>query len=130
MMRVLLVEDNKNDQRFLRQILEPHADLLIIKEDGESALKVLDQVDLVILDLNLPLALGGKEVLKIIKKKRKSLPVVIYSTSSNPEDVKYCYQNGCACYITKPFGLVETIEKLKSLGEFWKGVTYAYSNGY
>lgn len=126
MMRVMLIEDNKQDQDILKKILTPYADSLFITEDGEVALNHLKEVDLVILDLNLPLYLGGRDLLKIIKKKRKSLPVIIYSNSSNPEDIKYCYQNGAACYVTKPFGLIDTMEKLKSLGEFWKGVTYAY----
>lgn len=124
-MKVLLIEDNEHDQKLLKQILEPYTEKLIIKSDGETALKALKEVDLVILDLNLPFHITGKDLLRIIKRRRRTIPVVVYSTSNNPDDVRYCYQNGCACYVTKPYGLVETLEKLEHLGEFWKGVTYA-----
>lgn len=123
-MRVLLIEDNVHDQKFIEQSLRPFATEIIIRKDEKSILDLLPEVDLVILDLNLGYT-EGKKLLKKIKRRKKTLPIIIYTTSENEEDIKYCYSHGASCYVTKPFGLTETLEKLTNLGVFWKGVTYA-----
>jgi CheY-like chemotaxis protein len=57
---------------------------------------------LVILDINMPL-MNGKETLKEIKKDEmlKSLPVVFFTTSSNPRDQSFSTEYGVE-FITKP----------------------------
>ena len=49
----------------------------------------------VLLDLNLP-GTDGREVLEQIKEDEgfKEIPVVIFTTSSNPQDIDFCYQKG------------------------------------
>lgn len=123
-MRVLLIEDNPYDQQLIEQTLRPFTNEMIIRKNGNSILELLSEVDLVILDLNLGFE-EGRKLLQKIKRKRKSLPIIIYTTSENPDDIKFCYSHGASCYVTKPFGLEETLKKLTTLGLFWKGVNYA-----
>jgi DNA-binding response OmpR family regulator len=123
-MRVLLIEDNVHDQKFIEQSLRPFTTEIVIRNDEKSIFELLPEIDLVILDLNLGYV-EGKKLLKKIKRKRKTVPVIVYTTSENQADVKFCYSNGANCYVTKPFGFRETLEKLNNLGLFWKGVTYA-----
>lgn len=124
-MRILVIEDNVQDQKFLNQILSRFADEIYFIDGQKDVFKWIEKVDLVILDLNLGLV-HGKHLLKKIKRRKKVLPIIVYTTSNNPDDVKECYSLGANCYVVKPFGLVETLEKLEKLGEFWKGVSYTY----
>lgn len=126
-MKILVVEDNIYDQRFLEGVLSTYADELYFIDGKGNVLDWVYKVDLIILDLNLGLV-QGKQLLKKIKRKRKVVPVIIYTTSANPDDIKECYTLGAACYVTKPFGLADTVEKISKLGEFWKGVMYAYQS--
>ncbi len=78
------------------------------------------QIDMVILDLNLP-KIKGMDVLKFLKGSSKfcSIPVVILSTSSDQETIIEAYQNGADGYITKPISYYEFVEKIKMLREYW-----------
>src|SRR6185436_20450517 len=93
---ILLVDDDKDDQRFF---VDAVASLkgnhqCIVADDGDKALLLLTQPltivpDFIFLDLNMP-RMNGKGFLSKIKsiKLLQSIPVVIYSTTRQPEDVE------------------------------------------
>lgn len=116
---VLIIEDNPLDAQLVRRALENERNWRvrpILAVDGERAIAVLEttrgrgDVDLVILDLNLPKR-DGTEVLRFIRTADtlRKLPVVVLSSS--PADVikaKIMNANVEAnCYITKPIELTE-----------------------
>lgn len=123
MRSILLVDDDEDDRSLFKEAVNS-----LDKEiqcwtanDGQHALEVLmyDLIvvpDLVFLDLNMP-KMNGLEFLQIIKKNRqyKSVPVIIYSTSSNPEDLKKCKELGSAEFVTKPADFHDLISKLGSV---------------
>lgn len=79
---------------------------LIVANDGEKLMKLLQNVnlpDLLFLDLNMPLK-NGFECLEEIKKdeKFKNLPVIIFSTSSQPSAIDQVYRSGAHLYVRKP----------------------------
>ncbi|MGR3174515.1 MAG: response regulator [Candidatus Scalindua sp.] len=80
------------------------------------------QIDLVILDLNLP-KVDGMSILKFLKKNPRScsIPVVILSTSSDQETILEAYKNGANGYITKPLSYDEFVDKIKMLTELCSG---------
>jgi two-component system response regulator len=80
------------------------------------------QIDLVILDLNLP-KINGMDVLKFIKGNSKycSIPVIILSTSSDQDTIIEAYKNGANGYVTKPMSYDEFVDKIKMLREYWSG---------
>ncbi len=97
---------------------------VILKKDGEEAIdyfqhEMKSQVSFVILDLNLP-KIHGMEVLKFIKKNPKyhSVPVFIFSTSSNPETIDEAYKNGANSYIIKPDSYGDFVEKIRILKKY------------
>lgn len=130
-MEILLVEDNRADIRLIKEVFK---DFTILNEihvvrDGIAAMDYLykkgnyknaPRPDLVLLDLNLPLK-DGREVLVEIKENEdlKSIPVIILTTSSSPEDIEEAYKHYASCYITKPANLDNFIKALKSLEDFW-----------
>ena len=71
-------------------------------------------VDIIFLDLNMP-KVNGLEVLESLKKSPKTaeIPVVIYSTSNNPNDVNQCLMRGAEAFITKPSKIKDLEDTLK-----------------
>jgi DNA-binding response OmpR family regulator len=76
--------------------------------------------DLVLLDLNLPKK-DGREVLAEIKTDDalKCIPVVILTTSAAERDIIGSYDLHANCYITKPVDLIQFIEVVQSIEDFW-----------
>jgi CheY-like chemotaxis protein len=74
---------------------------------------------LILLDLNLPV-LDGYQVLKAIKNddRTKAVPVVVLTTTDNPQEVARCYELGCNVYITKPVEYEEFSDAIRRLGLF------------
>jgi CheY-like chemotaxis protein len=99
---------------------------LTVAEDGERALHLLFEEeaesvplpDLILLDWNLP-KVSGSEVLRRIKEhsKLRRIPVLVFSTSKEDEDIHAAYDSHANGYITKPDSgdmlatIVETIER-------------------
>ncbi|MBS1257642.1 MAG: Response regulator rcp1 [Candidatus Scalindua arabica] len=77
------------------------------------------QIDLVILDLNLP-KVDGMSILKFLKKNSRycSIPVVILSTSSDQRTIDEAYKNGANGYVIKPLSYDEFVDKIKMLREY------------
>ena len=128
---ILLVEDNPGDIRLLQEAFKEGGltCTLHIARDGEQAMAFLNREgsyaksprpSLVLLDLNLPRK-DGREVLAEIKSERelRSIPVVVFSTSTNPEDINRAYNLQANCYIVKPGDLDSLIDLSKLLECFW-----------
>jgi CheY-like chemotaxis protein len=75
---------------------------------------------LILLDLNLP-GTDGREVLTQIKQDNnlRSIPVVVFTTSSNPKDLEICYQQGANSYIIKPIDVKKLMNIINILVEYW-----------
>lgn len=128
---ILLVEDNEGDARLAREALRESKmrNTLYHVPDGVEAMAFLHQQgnyaqvprpDLILLDLNLP-RMDGREVLAAIKNddNLKRIPVVILTTSSDEADIFKTYNLHANCFITKPLGLEQFIQVVKSIEDFW-----------
>ncbi|RZJ81563.1 MAG: response regulator [Flavobacterium sp.] len=126
---IFCVEDDA-DYAFILEhaVKEVREDLMLsIVDDGMSAITQLNNFvaakqrpKLILLDLNLP-GLSGLDVLKKIKETPflKYVPVILFSTSDNPKDVKASYEFGANAFVTKPSGYTNLVDCVKSLHDFW-----------
>jgi CheY-like chemotaxis protein len=126
---IFYVEDDK-DFAFIMQyaVKEVNEGLTVgIVEDGNSAIaQLLQYADekqrpkLILLDLNLP-GLSGLDVLKRIKEIPffKYVPVILFSTSDDQNDVKSSLEIGANAFLTKPNGYHNLITCVQSLYDFW-----------
>lgn len=75
---------------------------------------------LIMLDLNLP-GMGGIEFLQLLKndEKLKTLPVLIFTSSSSPEDITECYRQGANSYFVKPLDIEKLYHIVDRIGEYW-----------
>jgi CheY-like chemotaxis protein len=120
MRSILLVDDDEDDKLLFSEALTV-LDKSIqcwTAADGQHALDILMfelvvAPDIIFLDLNMP-RMNGMEFLKTIKSHRsyKKIPVIIYSTSSNPEDMRKTKELGATDFVTKPSDFEGLYQKL------------------
>ncbi len=131
MKTILLIDDDEDDQYIVKSFVDsysPESIRLIIKNNGQEALDFVEQEgyhpDFVLLDLNMPV-LDGIGFLKRYRTKYVSefTPVVIYTTSSSPKDIKEAYMVGANAFIVKPIDYTENISVLRRVVDFWTTVS-------
>ena len=126
---IFYVEDDQDFAFILEHAMkEVREDLtLSVVEDGRDAIQTLEKFaedknrpKLILLDLNLP-GLSGLDILKRIKEipYLRFIPVILFSTSDDPIDVRASYEFGANAYITKPSGYNNLVDCVRSLHEFW-----------
>lgn len=115
-MRILMVEDDEALGKFVRQGLEGEHHVVDVITDGEKACVAASDVeyDIVILDLNLP-RLDGVSVLRQLRLKRPSLPVLILTQRARVEDRVLCLDTGADDYLSKPFSFSELSARIRAL---------------
>lgn len=113
MATIFYSDDDEDDRLFFAQAIkeinrnENKEYELETHEDAEQLIYSLHNPPpvpkVVFLDLNMP-GKDGRVTLKEIRadKKLQKLPVVIFSTSSDKEDIDFTYQNGANLYVNKP----------------------------
>jgi two-component system copper resistance phosphate regulon response regulator CusR len=115
-MRILIAEDDAALAGFVRQGLVGEHYAVDVVEDGEQARAMGSEFDydLVILDLNLP-KLDGVSVLRHLRLKRPSLPVLVLTQRSRVEDRVQCLDTGADDYLPKPFSFSELSARIRAL---------------
>src|SRR6185503_597368 len=116
MKRVLVVEDQRDLASLLAHNLRHEGLDVRTVEDGREALPTVRswQPDLVILDLMLP-GMDGFEILRGIRGEGNDLPVLILSARGEEQDKIRGFRLDADQYVTKPFSLVELLERVHAL---------------
>ena len=122
---IFLVEDNAGDVLLIRQILQQQQTPIQvhIARDGAQAMFMLAeeqfQPDLILLDLNLPKISGCW----FLEKSKPKVPVVVFSSSSNPVDIQGSVELGAKEFVQKPTDLQEYAECVSRIVRDWLPVT-------
>jgi len=124
MIRVFIVDDHTIFREGLKRVLCTVTDITVVGEaaEGQDALdKILKNTcDVVVLDLGLP-GMSGFDILRTLKTKRASLPVLVMSIQTEEEYAVMVLKAGGSGYLTKesvPDDLIKAIRKAV------KGETY------
>jgi CheY-like chemotaxis protein len=128
---VLLVEDNAADARLFEMALRevaPRVSLFWVATGAEAieALRRGDRfkdilgIDIVIVDLNMP-GTNGFETLDTIKKDpvRMVTPVLVMSSSADPDDIRRSYAMGANTYFMKPITLEGVHHLAFTIARYW-----------
>jgi len=115
-MRILIAEDDEALARFVRRGLEGENYTVDVLADGEQARTAATQFeyDVVILDLNLP-KLDGVSVLRQLRAKKPSLPVLVLTQRAKLEDRVQCLDTGADDFLPKPFSFGELSARIRAL---------------
>ncbi len=113
--KILIVEDDKGLQKYLKEFLLDNQFSPQVSPDGLVALEVVSKTppDLVILDLGLP-NMSGESVFKEIKKKHPALPVIILTAKDSVSDIVENLNMGADDYVTKPFVAEELLARIRA----------------
>ncbi|MEI9903520.1 MAG: response regulator [Asticcacaulis sp.] len=131
---ILLVEDNEGDVELTRRafVTARPAVRMSVANNGNQALDFLNKQgrhegaktpDLILLDINMP-RMDGKQFLGVVKQDEsfKAIPVVMFTSSQSPADIRECYERQASCYVVKPFDGREYADTLRQVVSFWGGV--------
>jgi CheY-like chemotaxis protein len=121
-MLILVVDDDKEDRSlFCEAASGIDNDIkFLIAEDGLQAINLLEQTavlpDYIFLDINMP-KMNGKEFLIRVKTnaRLKSIPVVMYSTTSQTREIEECYKLGAYDFLIKPPSFKKLVDDLRSI---------------
>jgi CheY-like chemotaxis protein len=131
---ILIADDDIQDAMLLQMAAE-RADLglrLETVKDGEEAIDYLlgrshyaDRQahpfpNMMLLDLKMP-RLSGFDVLEYVRgqPELRRLPIVIFSSSDDPKDIRRAYDAGANSYLCKPHSSDDLSELLKALEDYW-----------
>jgi DNA-binding response OmpR family regulator len=116
MARILLVEDEPQMQRGLRDNLEFEGHEVTIMGDGNSGLQTVlhESFDLVILDIMLP-QMSGFDVVRKAREKGIRTPILMLTAKGEEIDKVLGLELGADDYVTKPFSLRELIARVNAL---------------
>ncbi|MEI8308186.1 MAG: response regulator [Chloroflexales bacterium] len=131
---ILLIEDSDEDvTAMVRGMHRKDLDVVFNRcMTGDQALDYLYQrgrysdvtraprPNLILLDLNLP-GTDGRSLLAVIKddEELKSIPVVVLTTSNNPQDIATCYRRGANSYQIKPVDYARFRQSLQTMIDYW-----------
>lgn len=128
---VLLVEDCDADaEALLRVVRQVPLEAPVVRVcDGEAALDYLhhrgahaqaERPALVLMDLHMP-GIGGHELLSRLKADAglRSIPIIVFSSSALPEDVRDAYAEGANSYLRKPEEGAQMQAVVRALRDFW-----------
>lgn len=112
---VLVVEDDKGLQKYLRELLLDNGYAVHTASDGIGALEYFKrgEPDIVVLDLGLPV-MGGEAVTQELRKKYKELPILILTAKDSISDKVQGLNLGADDYMTKPFVADEFLARIKA----------------
>jgi DNA-binding response OmpR family regulator len=116
MEKILIIEDEKDIVDGLRFNLEARGYTVLAAYDGKEGVRLTleEQPNLVILDLLLP-KLNGYEVCKRLKEEQPLLPIIMLTAKNQEAEIVHGLELGADDYITKPFGLLELLARVKAI---------------
>jgi two-component system cell cycle response regulator DivK len=114
--RILVVEDQDDNRRILRDLLTASGYELIEAVDGEQGLTAAEQErpDLILMDIQLP-GIDGYEVTRRIKANEalRSIPIIAVTSYALSGDDQKAFEAGCDAYVTKPFSPRQLLAKIR-----------------
>ncbi len=126
---ILIAEDDSDDRFLLKCAFEENGfnDRLQFLGNGVEVLEFLNSLpdkkahpNFILLDLNMPKK-DGREVLRELKQNEvfKHIPIIIFSTTNNEQEMRRCYDMGANSYITKPNSFDSLLKTIAAIRSYW-----------
>jgi two-component system cell cycle response regulator DivK len=116
MKRILVVEDQEDNRRILRDLLTRSGFAIDEAENGEDALESIarQRPDLILMDIQLPV-LDGYEATRRIKSdpQLRAIPIIVVTSYALSGDEAKAREAGCDAYVTKPYSPRQLLAKIK-----------------
>ena len=111
---ILIIEDEKNIQTFMRKILTKHNYRVLCADNGTQGLNLIRSQcpDVILLDLGLP-DMNGNHIITDVRA-WSSTPIIVISARSAEKEKVLALDLGADDYITKPFGTSELLARIRT----------------
>jgi DNA-binding response OmpR family regulator len=123
--RILVVDDDPNIMRTLRDRLERNGYDVITASNGKDGLQVAleEKPDVVLLDIIMPI-MDGHEMLEALRRQPfgQEPSVIMFTARSQAQDISRANASGIDDYVVKPFDLSELLERIETVIENRKAV--------
>ncbi len=125
--KILFVEDNPADVGLIKMAFEQsNVDCEVIHFfEGQLLLDYLkkndpEEVILILLDLNMP-KMSGIDILEVMYTDEilKTIPTIMFSSSTHNDDIEKCYLLGANAYVVKPVDVNKFNETISTIVRFW-----------
>lgn len=112
--KILLVEDNKINQKTTKIMLEKADYMVEVASDGQEAVEKFEeeQFDLVLMDIQMPV-MNGFEASEEIRRKNKEVPIIALTAYALKGDRDKCIESGMNDYLAKPYKMQDLYEIIK-----------------
>lgn len=128
----MIAEDDDEDFEIFSAAVEEVSFAIILSrvENGEILMRRLNTLeklpDILFLDILMP-CIDGRECLKLIRSDKKfdALPVIMFSSLSDPKSIEHCFREGSNLYVLKPNTIQELIAFLERIFSIdWSNLYY------
>ena len=112
--RILLVEDNRINQKLAINVLSKKGHMVELAENGQIALDKLkddNDFDAVLMDIQMPV-MDGLEATRKIRERRNDIPIIAMTANAFDTDRENCFNAGMNDFIAKPIDVKLLFEKL------------------
>jgi two-component system, OmpR family, manganese sensing response regulator len=116
MAKILVVEDDEENARYLKELLVGERYMVDMLDDGQDAILQLKSVDydLIILDWQLP-KFSGLEICRQYRASGGKAPVLMLTAKISDTDKEAGLDGGADDYLTKPYSMKELLARLRAL---------------
>ncbi len=117
MSTILVVEDDVDIRELERYALASNGYKVLEAENGKEAVSMLEQedIDLVILDIMMPVMDGLSAIKAIRYTLQSSVPIIVVSAKGDESDIITALELGCDDYLTKPFSMNVLNSKIRAV---------------
>ena len=116
MVRILVVDDDRNTRKLFSEIFAAEGYAVVSAANGVEALECMDreQVHLAVVDVMMP-EMDGLEFTKMLRQGNENLPILMVSAKALSSDIKAGLRAGSDDYMTKPIDPEEMVLRVKAL---------------
>ena len=114
--RILVVEDDKDIQELVEEILKAEGYVVLTAANGLEGYELFktNQVDLIILDIMMP-KMDGYQMAKLVRQRDEKVPIIMLTALEGEYDEIKGFEIGVDDYITKPFSFNILIKRVKAI---------------
>lgn len=113
---ILVVEDDLNIRKLMKEVLSQHGYEALLASDGEVALELMDRhhVDLIVMDIMMP-NMDGYELTRILRDSGSQVPILMATAKEEFIDKKRGFTYGADDYMVKPLNEEELVLRIGAL---------------
>lgn len=115
-MHILIIEDQRKLAENMKAYLETEHYAVTLAHDGKEGFEIAmtQEVDVVILDINLP-GMDGYLICTMLRQHKKTMPILMLTARTSQQEIIHGLNIGADDYLIKPFDMEELLARVRAL---------------